>query len=67
MKLDVVTQPHAVMSPDGTYDEQMMVLFDLDGGEWSVHDPAALSPEKEPLVPICYKVGWAPEPFWTRW
>jgi hypothetical protein len=25
--------------------------------------PAALPPEKEPLVPI----GWTPEPFWRRW
>jgi hypothetical protein len=29
--------------------------------------PAALSPEKEPLVPIGWEAGWAPEPVWTRW
>jgi hypothetical protein len=32
-----------------------------------LHDPAALPPEKEPLVPIGKEAGWAPEPFWTRW
>jgi hypothetical protein len=31
-----------------------------------LHEPAALPPEKEPLVPIEYEAGWAPEPFWTR-
>jgi hypothetical protein len=32
-----------------------------------IHDPAALPPGKEPLVPIGYEAGWAREPFWTRW
>jgi hypothetical protein len=32
-----------------------------------LHSPAALPPGKEPLVPIGYEAGWAPEPFWTRW
>jgi hypothetical protein len=32
-----------------------------------LHAPAALPPGKEPLVPIRYEAGWAPEPFWTRW
>jgi hypothetical protein len=27
-----------------------------------LHDPAALPPEKEPLVPIVQEAGWAPEP-----
>jgi hypothetical protein len=31
-----------------------------------LHAPAALLPGKEPLVPIGYEAGWAPEPFWTR-
>jgi len=31
-----------------------------------LHAPAALPPGKEPLVPIGYEAGWAPEPFWTR-
>jgi hypothetical protein len=26
------------------------------------HTLAALPPEKEPLVPIIYEAGWAPEP-----
>jgi hypothetical protein len=30
------------------------------------HDPAALSPGKEPLVPIGKEAGWAPEPALTR-
>jgi hypothetical protein len=28
--------------------------------------PAALPRVKEPLVPIGYEAGWAPEPAWTR-
>jgi hypothetical protein len=31
------------------------------------HDPAALPPRKEPLVPIGYEARWAPELFWTGW
>jgi hypothetical protein len=31
------------------------------------HAPAALSPGKEPPVPIGYEVGWTPEPVWTTW
>jgi hypothetical protein len=34
----------------------------LAGGVW-----LALSPEKEPLVPIGWEVEWAPEPVWTTW
>jgi len=30
------------------------------------HASAALLPGKEPLVPIGYKAGWAPEPVWTQ-
>jgi hypothetical protein len=29
--------------------------------------PAALSPEKEFLMPIENEVGWAPESAWTMW
>jgi hypothetical protein len=29
--------------------------------------PAALLPEKEPLVPIRLEAGWAQEPVWTLW
>jgi hypothetical protein len=29
-----------------------------------LHAPATLSPGKEPLVPIGWEAGWAPEPFW---
>jgi hypothetical protein len=32
-----------------------------------LHDPAALTPEKELPVPIEYEAGWAPEPVWTQW
>jgi hypothetical protein len=32
-----------------------------------IHAPAALSPEKEPPVPIGYEAGWASEPVWTLW
>jgi len=32
-----------------------------------LHAPAALSPVKEPLVPIGQEAGWAPKPFWSRW
>jgi hypothetical protein len=31
-----------------------------------LHAPAALPPGREPLVPIGWEAGWAPEPFWTR-
>jgi hypothetical protein len=31
------------------------------------HSPAALSPEKEPLISIGYDAGSAPEPVWTLW
>jgi hypothetical protein len=31
-----------------------------------LHAPAALPPGKEPLVPIGYEAGWAPEPVWMR-
>jgi hypothetical protein len=33
-----------------------------------LHVPAALLPEKEPLLPIEEEAGWAPELVWTqRW
>jgi hypothetical protein len=39
----------------------------LDRCEWSASRPAALPPGQEAPVPIAKEVGWAPEPFWTRW
>jgi hypothetical protein len=32
-----------------------------------LYTPASLPPEKEPVVPIGYEAGWAPEPVWTLW
>jgi len=32
-----------------------------------LHGPAALTPWKEPPVPLGQKTGWAPEPVWVRW
>jgi hypothetical protein len=32
-----------------------------------LHTLVALPPGKEPLVPIGYGAGWAPEPVWTTW
>jgi hypothetical protein len=32
-----------------------------------LHAQAALSPGKEPPVPIGQEAGWAPEPVWTTW
>jgi hypothetical protein len=32
-----------------------------------LHAPAALSPGKEPPVPIGLEAGWAPDPGWTTW
>jgi hypothetical protein len=32
-----------------------------------LHDLAALTPEKEPLIRIGWEAGWTPEPVWTRW
>jgi hypothetical protein len=32
-----------------------------------LHVPAALPPGKEPVVPIGWEAGRAPEPVWTRW
>jgi hypothetical protein len=31
-----------------------------------LHAPAALLLGKDPLVPVGFEAGWAPEPFWTR-
>jgi hypothetical protein len=31
-----------------------------------LHTPAALPQGNEPLVPIAYEAGWAPERVWTR-
>jgi hypothetical protein len=31
-----------------------------------LHEPAALPPGKEPLVPIGWEAGWAPEPVSTE-
>jgi len=31
-----------------------------------LHASAALHSGKEPLEPIGYKAGWAPEPLWKR-
>jgi hypothetical protein len=35
----------------------------LDGGS-QLYAPEALSPGKEPPVPIGQEAGWAPEPVW---
>jgi hypothetical protein len=32
-----------------------------------LHDQAALTPGKEPPVPIVQEAGWAPELVWTVW
>jgi hypothetical protein len=32
-----------------------------------LHAPAALPPEKEPLVPTGQEAEWASEPVWTQW
>jgi len=32
-----------------------------------LHASPALFPGKEPLVPVGYEAGWAPELVWTRW
>jgi len=32
-----------------------------------VSHTGGLAPEKEPLVPILYEVGWVSEPAWTLW
>jgi hypothetical protein len=32
-----------------------------------LHAPVALTPRKEPPVPIGEEVGWIPEPVWTTW
>jgi hypothetical protein len=36
--------------------------MEVNGG---VHSPAALPLGKEPLTPIGWEAGWAPEPVWT--
>jgi hypothetical protein len=39
----------------------------LDGGEWSASRPGRfISKERSPDT-HWIGVGWAPEPFWTRW
>jgi hypothetical protein len=37
------------------------------GTSWRFHAPAALTPGKEPPVPIGQEVEWAPVPVWTPW
>jgi hypothetical protein len=37
----------------------------LGGESGQLHAAVALPPGKEPLVPIGYEAGWAPEPVWT--
>jgi len=32
-----------------------------------LHAAAALSPGKEPALPIGYETEWDPESVWTRW
>jgi hypothetical protein len=32
-----------------------------------IHAPAALSPGKEPPVPVGYEAGWAQDLVWTLW
>jgi hypothetical protein len=45
------------------YNSYSFTTSALDGGEWSASRPGrALSPGKEPPVPIVQEAGWAPEP-----
>jgi len=39
-------------------------LMEVSG---QLHTSAALTPGREPLVPIGEEAGWAAETVWTRW
>jgi len=39
----------------------------IGGGNWSALSPGCFILGKEPLVPIEYEAGWAPELVWTWW
>jgi hypothetical protein len=60
---------HYIMKAYGGMDIQIHIFLTsaLVGGEWSVSRPAALSPGKEPEVPIIQEGWWTPEPIWTIW
>jgi len=32
-----------------------------------LYTPGALSPGKQPLIPMEKEAGWAPEPVWMSW
>jgi hypothetical protein len=53
----------------GSGDIAPLILWPRHKMEMSgqLHTLATLYPGKEPLVPIGYEAGWAPEPFWMRW
>jgi hypothetical protein len=49
------------------YSSYSITTSALDWGEWSESRPGrALTPGKEPPVPIIQEAGWAPEPVWTQ-
>jgi hypothetical protein len=37
------------------------------GGDWSGSRLGSFTSEEEPLVPIGYEAGWAPESVWMTW
>jgi hypothetical protein len=47
-----------------THSSTSALFMEMSG---QLHAPAALPPEKEPLILIGQEAVWAPEPFWTRW
>jgi hypothetical protein len=52
---------------DRRYSSYCFLTSALGGGEWSASRPGrALTPGKEPPVPIVQEAGWAPEPVWTQ-
>jgi hypothetical protein len=49
------------------YSSYSFLTSALEGVEWSASRPSrALTPGKEPPVPIVQEAGWAPEAVWTQ-
>jgi len=48
------------------YSSSHSLTSTLDGGEWSASHPGCFTSRENPLVPIGWEAGWAPEPLLVR-
>jgi hypothetical protein len=63
-----LTKHHAMKTYWGSRGIAQHILWHRHYMEVSgqLHATAALTPGKEPLLPVGYEVEWVPEPIWTR-